>query len=218
MSGKLRSRQQILHYVLSFCMARIHGREDAEKEYPRTYGSICGFVSEAEDTPAQVGDLILLSSVGVSKWQLGWLVETRERNKDYPEYLIESIEDGELCWWSNVGISFLHRRSLSSDWRWTDRQWAFRDRWWNVCYKEKGAYIVRPLQPQFGDGFEVTLGTRTSHGLDDITPKRWFPDWRKVTKAMMAQCYDDCVAERDQIATAARALQQKGDADGLRHP
>jgi hypothetical protein len=202
---KRRSRQEVLHYVLSFCTAHIYGREEAEKEYPRTHGGLVGFVSDAPETRVRVGDLVLLSSVGVTKWQLGWLVDTREREQGWPEYLIESIEDGELGWWGNVGIAYLQRRCLQDDWRWTDRQWAFRDRWWKVCYKERGAYIVRPLAPQFGDGFEVILGTRTSHGFDDIMPQRAFPDWRKVTKAAMAQCYDDCVAERTRILAERKA-------------
>ena len=196
-----------MHSVLSFCTSHIYGREDAEKEYPRTSGGILGFVSSSSETPVQIGDLVLLSSAPATKWQLGWLVEMRERQPGWPEYLIESVEDGELCWWSNVGISFMHRRSLHPSWRWTDRQWAFHDRWFRVCYKEKDAYIVRPLMPEFGDGFEVTLGTRTSHGFDDIRPVRSFPDWRKVTKAKMGACYDDCVAERDRIAAERKAAQ-----------
>lgn len=206
MEAKNRSRQKIMHYVLSFCITRIYGADEANKEWPRSHGSTCGFVSEGKDTPVQIGDLVLLSSVGTTKWQLGWLVETREQSPGWPEYLIESIEDGELGWWGNVGISFLHRRSVRPEWRWTDRQWQFESRWSKVCYKEKDAYIVRPLMAEFGDGFMVTLGTRTSHGFDDIRPTRTFPDWRKVTKAMMAQCYDDCVAERDRIAAERRTL------------
>lgn len=202
---KTRSRQHILHYVLSFCMTRIYGRDDAESEYPHRHGGSCGFVEEYGETPAQAGDLVRISAASVSKWTLSWLVDRREPSPGNWEYLLESIEDGELCWWSNVGISFLHRRALNPSWRWTDRQWAFRDRWIHVCYREKGAYIVRPLDPVFGGGFTVTLGTRTSHGFDDICPERVFPDWRKVTKAMMAQVYDDCVAERDRISAERRA-------------
>lgn len=202
---KSRARAAVLHYVLSFCVSKIYGQEEAAKEYPRAFGGITGFVSESKETPVQVGDLVLLSSVGVTKWQLGWLIDTREQSPGWPEYLIESIEDGSLCWWGNVGISFLQRRCLQDDWRWSDRQWKFKDRWWKVCYKEKDAYIVRPLHPKFGGGFEVTLGTRTSHGFDDIVPTRTFPDWRKVTKAMMAQCYDDCVAEREAILAERKA-------------
>lgn len=75
---KARARQEIMHYVLSFCISRIHGALEASKEYPRTNGNICGFVSCYGDTPPQVGDLVLLSSAPVSKWQIGWLVEMRE--------------------------------------------------------------------------------------------------------------------------------------------
>jgi hypothetical protein len=202
---KRRAHQEILHYVLSFCISKIYGADEAGKEWPRTHGGTSGFVSEGKDTPVQIGDLVLLSSVGASKWQIGWLVETREINAGWPEYLVESLEDGSLCWWSNVGIAFLQRSCVQPEWRWSDRQFAFKSRWWRVCYKDKAAYIVRPLFPEFGDGFEVTLGTRTSHGFDDIRPSRSFPDWRKVTKAMMAAAYDECVAERERIREERKA-------------
>lgn len=206
--AKTRARQHVLHYVLSFCIARIYDAEEATKEYPRGRSATSGFVIESDETPAQIGDLILLSSAPMSKWTLSWFHQRREPSPGNWEYLLESIEDGDLCWWSNVSISFLHRRALAPSWRWNDRQWSFRDRWEHVCYREKEAYIVRPVEPVFGEGFEVTLGTRTSHGFDDITPKRWFHDWRKVTKAMMAQCYDDCVAEREEIRARRKAAEK----------
>lgn len=193
---KIKSRQEILHYILSFCMSRITAYTRDEDEHPKTHGSFTGFVSDSAQNPVKIGDLVLLSAAPVSKWKLGWLSETRENHPGYVEYLIESLEDGELCWWGNVGISFLHRHSVQEQWRWSDRQWSFKKRWWDVCYKEKDAYITLPLFPVFGDGYEVTLGTRTRFGLDDMRPSRTFPDWRKVTRAMMAQCYDDCVSER----------------------
>ncbi|MFN4296939.1 MAG: hypothetical protein ACK4FB_08855 [Brevundimonas sp.] len=200
---KLIARQQIMHYVLSFCLSRQYDVAKAEEEQGgQKYAGLDAFVGGGfGDAQVQVGDLVVLSSAPPSKWIIGWLVETRETNPGWPEYLIESLEDGALCWWHNVGLSYLPRRlvALHPEWRWTDRQWAFKHRWWKVCYGEKDAYIVRPLMPEFGAGFEVTLGTRTSHGWDDIRPTRSFPDWRKVTKAMMAAAYDECVAEREAI-------------------
>lgn len=205
---KTRSRQQILHYVLSFCTGKIHGAMQAAQEYPRGQTFSSGFVVESDETPTQIGDLVLLTSAPSSKWTLGWLLQKRDLNPGYPQWLIESIEDGELCWWGNVGLAYLHRRSLSPSWRWTDRQWAFRDRWIKVCRDEKDAYLYRPLEPVFGDGLEVTIGTRTMCGFDDISPKRKFDDWRKVTKAMMGQCYDDCVAEHEAALPQRRAADQ----------
>jgi hypothetical protein len=190
---KLRARQEILHYVLSFCVCYTFASEP-ERVYPSSTGfRSCLLNREA----VQVGDLIILSSAPASKYTIGWLKEIDASNPGWPRYLIESLEDQSECWWSNVGVDHFPRDKLDPAWRWTDRQWAFKDRWWAVCYKEKGAYMSLPLWPEFGPSFDVTLGTRTRFGFDDMKPTRTFPDWRKVTKAMMRQCYDECVAEHE---------------------
>lgn len=202
------ARMEILGFILQFCTGTIYGAEDAAREFPRGTSS-CGFVScFGGQMKPKIGDLVRLESVAASKWSIGWLVEMRELHAGWPEYLIRSLEDGTLCWWGNVGISFLHRGTLEKhpNWRWTDRQWAFHKRWFKVCYEEKDAYIVRPLMAQFGEGYSVTLGTRTMHGFDDIRPERSYPDFRKVTKAMMAEVYDHCVAERERILGERKAV------------
>jgi hypothetical protein len=147
---------------------------------------------------AQPGDLIAMQSAPTSKWYLSWLVKEERREDGFRHYLLESIEDGALCWWTNVGMDFMDREVIKDhpSWRWTDRQYAFKDRWWSVCYKEKDAYITLPLYPEFGDDFAVTLGTRTRHGFDDHRPRKTFPDWRKLTKKQMAEFYDECVASK----------------------
>lgn len=205
-ASKSRSRTRILHYVLSFCVTKIFGSEEAIKKHPQTHGGISGFVKVSDNTPVQVGDLVLLEAAPATKWQIGWLAETRSTPEGWTEYLIESLEDGSLCWWSDVGLCFLKRDAVQAQWRWDDRQWAFKDRWFRVCDKAWGASDDRPLLPDFGDGFAVTIGTRTSNRFDDIGPTRTFPDYRKVTKAMMAQCYAECVAEREKLVAERKAV------------
>jgi hypothetical protein len=195
-----RARTEIMHYVLSFCVA--NRMDDAE--YPRVWATE-GFYSRRAERPVQVGDLVLLASAPASKWQIGWLREIGEEGAGWPRYLIESLEDQSLCWWGNVDLRFFPRDKMQAGWRWSDRQFAFKDRWFRACYKIRDAYIVRPLFPVFGEGYSVTLGTRTSHGFDDIQPKREFLDWRKVTIAQMLACYDDCVAERARIQDELKA-------------
>lgn len=192
------ARQAIMHYVLSFCTTRAW----PDRKTPGLHG----FTPEHGGHRALVGDLVLLESVGGwTKWNIGWLREINP-NDGYPIHVIESLEDGELCNWSNVGLAFLPREELAShpSWQWNDRQHAFRDRWNRICFASKDAYIVKPLPPVFGQGYTVTLGTRTAHGFDDIRPTRSFPDWRKVTKAMMAQCYAECAAERKALGEARK--------------
>ena len=191
---KHRSRQEILHYVLSFCVSSRY--EPGEGHLGRHPGTEA-FNAFGE---VQVGDLVIIKGAGPSKWTIGWLVEIDWNNAPGEEcYIIESLEDGTECSWGNVGLEYFPRDKLRPEWRWTDRQWAFKRRWWDVCYLDKGAYINRPVMPVFGEGFSVTLGTRTMFGEDNILPVRTFADWRKVTRAMMGVCFDECVAEHDQV-------------------
>lgn len=184
---RTRARREILWYVTQFCLTRVYGDD-------RTYPSLHGFVSSFGGKTAQPGDLVAITSAPVSDWYLSWMRECDGKDR----YLLESVETGKLCWWSNVGIEYLERQSVADNpqWRWTDRQFAFDDRWKKVCYKEKDAYITLPVPPRFGDGWQVILGTRTRFGLDDYRPTRTFPDWRKVTKKTMGEFYDECVAAK----------------------
>lgn len=191
-----RSRLEILNHITQFCLSH-------KWDETRTSPGYHAFVSDISDKPAQVGDLVAIKSAPVSKFYLGWLEEMDPGTASaFPRYLLRSIEDGTLCWWSNVGIDYMDREVLADypNWRWTDRQYAFKDRWWHVCYRERDAYITLPMFPEFGEGFSVTLGTRTRFGLDSHRPTRTFDDWRKVTKAMMGQFYDECAADRKSAA------------------
>lgn len=189
---KERARRCILWYVTSFCLTTIF---EERQRFPSSKGFVAAIGGAAEP---QVGDLAALGSAPVSKWYLSWIIEI-ERFATGNRYLLESIEDGELSWWENVGISYLEREVVLDhpEWRWTDRQHAFNDRWRMVCFKERDAYITLPTMPVFGDGFSVTLGTRTRFSLNDHRPVKTFPDWRKVTKTMMAEFYDECAAHTD---------------------
>lgn len=193
--------------MLSFCTSIIAAREDIDETFPRTYRTVTGFVPDSPEMPVQIGDFVLLRTIHPTKWQLGWLTYTRQQPGGSTEYLIESIEDGELGWCADGEIAFLQRRCVDPCWRWTDRQWEFSDRWRkrSRAAKAKHGYMIHAVEARFGDGFEVTLGTLTPHGLDDIAPSRTFPDWRKVTAAMMAQCFDECAAERERIVAERKA-------------
>lgn len=187
---KSRARDDILFYVLQFCLAHRydHGIVGHLHGFNSTYG---------REKEARPGDLILLTSIRIKKWSLAWLLEI-DAQQYGNRYLCESIETGELCWWENVGVEYLDRDVVAENdkWKWTDRQFQFEDRWNHVCYKQHDAYITLPLQPDFGTGLQVTLGTRTRFGMDDHLPKKTFDDWRKVTKKMMSEFYLECVNAR----------------------
>lgn len=184
---KHRARDAILYHILQFAVARTYSGDERSIAFGKHFHP----TGLGSDETVQVGDLVRLTSIRMHRWSICWLHEIRH---DGQEFLCESIESGEFCWWSNVGIEYYDRETIEAhpEWRWTDRQHKFKDRWDRVCYKENDAYITLPVQPKFGEGHEVTLGTRTRFGLDDSRPEKTFTDWRKVTKAMMGEFYQSC--------------------------
>jgi hypothetical protein len=193
---KTRARLAIMHYICEFSLARefSNGQPFAgSSDYRFTFADMC-----------RPGDLVALQSAPASKWYLSW-AHTIDVQQYGNVYTLESIEDGELCNWSNVSVLIFNRKTASEypSWRWTDKQFEFRDRWKTVCFKERDAYITLPIDPQFGDNYEVTLGTRTRHSFDDRRPTKTYPDWRKVTKAMMLDFYDECIAAREGATASA---------------
>lgn len=140
----------------------------------------------------QEGDLISLSSAPESKWYLSWVCEI-DRYEHASRYLLESIEDGKLCWWENVGISVYDRKRVSErpKWKWSDKQFAFQDRWQRVCNKND-AYIVLPKMAVFGEDNSVTLGVRIRFNWSDFTDLKTFSNWKKVTIKLMDAYYKDC--------------------------
>lgn len=199
---KTRARLLILNHIVQFSLARRYG--------DHVTGGLrdMAFVSGSSETSIP-GDLVALQSAPSSKWYLGWLI-----SKQWPEghaceqYTIESIEDGELCNWSNVGLIFYDRSQIQNhpEWRWTDQQHEFNSRWFRVCKDERDAYIYLPVQAEFDqEGSGVLLRTRTRFAMDDTVPERYFDNWRKVTKAMMLEFYDAAVAEARAAAERKKA-------------
>ncbi len=152
------------------------------------------FTTEDSHNQAQAGDLCTLMAAPYSEWYLSWLIEVKPGYYD-KTYVMQSTETGKICEWSNIGVRYLRRDEIQNNWRWTDRQFAFNDRWMKVCRKH-GAYITLPVQANFGDGHSVTIGTRTRHALNDKRPTKTYDDWRKVTMAQMGEFYLECCGER----------------------
>lgn len=138
------------------------------------------------------GDLVSLTSAPSSKWYLSW-VRDYEHNNGNPKYLLESIDDGELCWWENVGINIYSRERVNErpTWQWDDRQFAFYDKWLKVCYKWNDAYIVLPVLPIFNEDGSVKLDVRVRFSLSEFSnPKTW-PNWKKLYMKEMDAYYKE---------------------------
>jgi hypothetical protein len=203
---KTRARLEILNYVTNFCLTKIYD----EGERKRSFGGIHGFRCRLSDDQAQPGDLIALASAPTSKWHLSWLLEVDRSNPGWPRYLLESIHDGELMWWHNVGVHYLERDEVAAhpSWRWTDDHFAFFDRWWRACYKTRDAYIVLPVYPEFHPMGSVTLGTRVRFSLGDAPPAKTFPNWREVKVRDMLAYYDEAKSWHEAQSAEKRAARE----------
>lgn len=194
--GKERARLMILHYITQFSLSHTFGDG-------RAYGGLLSGAFHVDHSyrDVRVGDLIALSSAPVSKFYLGWLLDTREKPPGWPEFLLESIEDGSQCWWGNVGVTYMNRETVAAhpEWRWDDKQHAFNDRWKRACYRQRDAYIYLPMMAEF-DGMSVKLGIRVRHNFSTSRKYETYPDWRKVKTADMLAFYDQAEMELKQEA------------------
>jgi hypothetical protein len=140
-----------------------------------------------------VGDLVSLCSAPESKWYLSWVKEIEKMRHD-TRYLLESIEDGSLCWWSNVGVNVYDRERVKNrpSWKWSDREFAFNSRWHKAC-RRNDSYIVLPCSVKFLDKYSVELDVRIRFGFSDFSNTKVFTDWRKLTIKEMESYYLECV-------------------------
>jgi hypothetical protein len=173
-NAKTRARTLILSHIAQFSLQK-------RMSDGTLYGGLSDMAFVPNDTPPP-GALVALQSAPPSKWYLSWLIERSNQSRAIGEiYLLESIEDGELCEWSNVSLLEYDRRQTDAhpEWRWSDAQHVFNDRWLRVCRKERDAYTVLPVQAEFEHGTGVWLSTRTRYGLDDFRASELFPNWAR---------------------------------------
>lgn len=188
-----RSRYAILSYILNFATKQYYG-EDYRQQVRREDG----FHGDAfSNEIIKTGSLCVLQSAPDSRWYMGWLMETREGGIG-TEYLLKSIEDGSLCWWSNVGIKYYPKADEFPSWKWSDKQYDFKDKWFRATRKNNN-YFTKPLYPVFHSDGSVTIGTRphafvTAIDKEDYRPTKTFPNWKKVKFSEMAAFYQYAVS------------------------
>jgi len=170
--SKNKARLSILNELLSFPTIR---SKDWYADWP--------------DQKAAIGDLVALNSAPPSKWYVSWYIDTRNTN-GMREYLLESIDDGDLCWWGNIGLSYYSRERVKENpqWKWDDRQFAFSERWFRVC-RQSEVYPVRAMQPIFtGESVELNVRLHIFYEANFRNPKS-FENWKKVTMKEMESYY-----------------------------
>lgn len=183
------ARLEILNYMFKFCLSRRYNGESKnvgghDNDYFVPYFS-CGMLP-------QKGDLVALSSVSTTtEWYLSWYLDFMPGCDCFSNvHVLESIDNGNLCNWSNVSFYVMNRDIVDKNpqWKWTDKQFEFKKRWFKTCNKNTD-YITSPCLPVFGDRFKVVLSTRKKYGFGDGA-QHVFNDWRKVTIKDMVNFYD----------------------------
>lgn len=176
-----RAREHILHHILSCCLTYTLGSSEQK------HTGFCGIKRDTSyGAGAKVGDLVILAHAPASKFQIGWLRDIRDPTT-YPMYLIESLEDGTTCWWHNVALDVVPEEQHSVKWKWSDKQFAFHERWLRTFSKNS--------RHKTGlCSFDDTGGVRLSckgywdFSLGEQAPAPitlYYTDWRKITIAMM---------------------------------
>lgn len=150
-----------------------------------------------------IGDLVSLGFARPSKWYLSWLRGYEEERDGWPEYLLESIEDGELCWWSNVRINIYNRDLVKPSWQWDDEQFSFNDQWMEV-YRENNSHFVLPRQPIFNFDDSVLMNVRIRFEPDGYQNPKTFPNWREVTVDDLDSYYKECCADYNEKLAAGQ--------------
>lgn len=190
------ARIEILNYITVFCTRKYFG-ENSFSMNDKEHSFVGDHFGNQSTIP--IGSLVSLQSAPFSKYYLSWLKEVKiEDSRFRRQFLLESIEDGSLCWWSNVSIFGLPKETTDKfpEWKWTDKQFAFKKRWFNACYKKRDAYITLPMFPIFADDGSVILKTRERYHMSDYSPEQKFDDWKKVTVKDMLDFYDKSVSNK----------------------
>lgn len=189
-----RARLQILNYIVTFSTRTFYTqdyREAAIEEH--------SFFYPKDIDEIQLGSLVMITSAPFSKWYLGWLVEiNKERCHLGTSFLIESIEDGSLCWWSNVGIKYFSPETVSRNpqWRWSDKQYELNDRWIKNIHKKREAYTTLPAMLEF-EGDKVVFRTREKFGIGTFKAEKEFDNWRKVLVRDMLAFWDKAMTDKE---------------------
>jgi len=193
--NKNKARLEILNYIVTQCKSIRYGSEVTIGGFDNNYF----FSNDFADAPPLPGDLVCLRSTSPSEWYLSWYIEYQPNNRNgkmsYSDtHVLESIETGCLCNWRNVGFDILNRDVVKNNphWKWTDKQYDFKDSWFRACYKKRNMHITLPTFPIFHEGGSVTLGTRKRFGLGSFYTKK-FTNWQKVLVRDVVEFYDSTV-------------------------
>ena len=188
-----RSRMLIMNHIAQFSLGRLHS---SGVPWP----PMRDMAFAPSDSPPN-GALVALQAAPPSKWYLSWVVDQSwPAGHAGPSWGLSSIEDGEVCNWSNVSFLVYDPAQVSShpEWRWTDEQHEFNVRWTKMRDQENG-YMRPPKYAVFSpDSWTVYLSIRLRYDHENKKEfGAYFDDWRKMTDEMMIEAHKRFVAESD---------------------
>lgn len=172
---KERSRLLLLAHLAQFSLCR---RLPGGQPFAGLRDMAFTFVEDGVGD-VRVGDLVALQSAPPTKWYLSWVHDARRGAGGYDAtYVLESIEDGELCNWSNVGLLRYSREEVEGhpEWRWTEAQHAFNARWLRQGRWSHRKVAMKVCFNGAGDG--AVLRARIPY--TDETRAVAVEDWRRV--------------------------------------
>tara|TARA_R110000796_G_scaffold250514_1_gene379586 strand:- start:6303 stop:6899 length:597 start_codon:yes stop_codon:yes gene_type:complete len=171
-----RARMEILNYVIQFLTTTWYGQNKTFVMEDQSFHN-CG------NNPP-IGSIVRLFCAPNTKWYLSWVIDKRDG-----EVLLESIEDGATCWWSNVGYFYIPLKKIKErpTWKYTDRQFEFKDKWFRACDRCYD-YNRIALLPKFLENGNVMLGVRKKW-IDDSTVKKEFKNWKTLKSRDMQEFF-----------------------------
>jgi hypothetical protein len=168
---KTRARLEILNFISAICVIKATKSGhiiNSSKEY--------FFVGGIGETPPEIGSLIILQAAPFTKYYLSWLLNTKVENGD-THYLLESIEDGSTSWWYNVGVFAMSKEASDRypQWRWTDEQFSFQDKW----KKQVNKTALKPMPSVFNEDGSAVVRARIMFSQEE-SASRVVLNWKKV--------------------------------------
>lgn len=185
MATYYRSRQAILHHIAQFCLSRYINGQPANIAGPDN-----SFHSNSKVSPP-LGTLVAQFCAGPNKWSFAWLVAMEHKAHGSERYLLESIEDREWGWCSNMELNWLPIDTVRKfpEWRWDDRQFKLNDAW--LAVDAVGDYRPRPLRWEGHDPWPVlVVGKKFTN---ELVTRRVYGR-KEFTKAALAAFVQECAA------------------------
>lgn len=189
-----RSRIEILHHILQFSTGHYFG--DKKEGHENIWMDVenCFRGGYINDFPIEIGSLCVLSACKSTKWYLSWCLDIKEGGDwGSKQYLMKSVEDGELIWWHNVAVYQYpkEKTELNPHWKFTDKQFEVWDKWKRV-FQKRDSFSLRSMLPVFNNEDNSVILKCSARWMEDKFYEKKFDNWKTLTQKQMLEFYDEC--------------------------